>query len=311
MKLNFRKMGLVVALLFAAPMARAVDSGCIPSSVTSTKGIDGPSLLHVSDANVRAQITRDFPGLDTDQNLAPLRPLTYLLRNTTGHDIVAYSVSFHVQPLHGASETVYMIAERTPRIIDMINGDLPELPADSERIVTPWFRWSRSKWAEHPDTAKFGAFSRFRFAQQAMNAKNVDVKLDAVIHDNGTLEGPDTGNLGVQFACERWGGQQEALAIATMLAGTDSEDEIQRRLQADVSAGMAVNSSSDPADLLTAGRGNMASQVLEILFKRSRPSLYMTLKKVASAPRLELTKVSRPGQNSAEANSVSSPLLSR
>ena len=96
-----------------------------------------------------------------------------------------------------------------------------------------------------------------------------------------------------------------------MLAGTDSDDEIQRRLQADASAGMAATSSSDPADLVTAGRGDMASQVLEILFERSRPSLYVTLKKVSSAPRLELTKVIRAGQNSAEANSVSNRLLSR
>jgi hypothetical protein len=232
----------------------------------------------------------------------------YFLRNNTARDVIAYAISFHVQPLHGSSETLYLVAERTPRLLDAIDGDLSELPAGSERLVTPWFRWSKSKWAQHPDTAKYESFSRFRFVEELPNAKSVEVDLDAVIFDDGRLEGADTSGLGLRFACRRLGVKQGAVEFAALLASSASGEEVQQQLHQDAVTGQSVDGTSDPTSLQAEGRGILASEVLELLSKRPRRELSMSLRKVAFASRLKLTKVVRPDQNTGSGNAGSAAL---
>jgi hypothetical protein len=131
-----------------------------------------------------------------DGNASPLfelKPYLAIVRNQNPRTVVAYTVSWTVTQRNGMSE-VHGTQFKFPDAVAGTNNGLSllegrEIRTGEERLVGVGFEvWP----PEHVNTYRdFG----LEEARRLMNVTSVELTLDAVIFDDGTLLGPDRSRL--------------------------------------------------------------------------------------------------------------------
>ncbi len=259
----------------------------------SNGGLDSPSdrlrpdrhgliLAEVSDPDVAQALDSGYPGLRTDSHLDPFRPLMVYLRNESTQNILAYTVVFHVVPLHGQPEAIHVTIEHRADLPGRIGDLFPVLEPRESRVIGPWFNWGTLKWVDHHETDKFAGLANVRFVSSLSAAKSVDVSLDAVVFEDNSIVGPDVYDLRSRFESLRNGQRAEGVAVAQMFAENQALSSISGRLQADISLGRDALGKSDRESLEVVARAARASEFAHILQKRGPEALRVAACRLAS-----------------------------
>jgi len=242
----------------------------------------GMIVAKLSDTDLAQVLDASYPRLRNDPHLEPFVPLMVYVRNESQLNVLAYTIAFTVVPLHGQTEVMHVTLQHKADLPGRISDVTPVLERHESRVVGPWFNWGTVKWKDNPDTSTFAGLARFRFVSAVPNARNVEVSLDAVVFDDGSIVGPDVYDLRDQFESLRNGERAEGVHVAQMLAQGQTANGVADYLKAQISLGRDAIGKTDKESLERTARAARAGDFERILRERGPEALKLAANRLAS-----------------------------
>ena len=196
--------GKLRTLLLAATCASSLFLGCrgsrdpqkIPVGVDSSP-IAGVEIIAPGDPRFDPEV-RQIVGAKLDL-VKTLSPLLMLIKNNSRHTIVAFSPEWDLQ--RGREEIPLVAIRMFPMAISRLGCDFPHdrpIRPGEERLEGMDIDFGRRIDDAGGADVDFSETAKFQ-AEDLAGVTAVKARLDAVIFDDGTLEGPDRYDLAGRF----------------------------------------------------------------------------------------------------------------
>ena len=141
--------------LAAAHLRGAVSSNVLADSPASPSAVTASDLLAVTpEADSAVILNTLFPGLLSDADFQPLRPVAFLVSNVTGKDILAFTSNWTITTMCSKDKLTirhYFRPHAGRENKTFFTGAVPAVRAGTTVLVTPFFNWSSNSYQNNND----------------------------------------------------------------------------------------------------------------------------------------------------------------
>jgi hypothetical protein len=245
---RFKPDGISMRSRLHSPKSVLVIAWLLCSSAYGGQQIEVRSVPFEFDGvEIHAPNDQSFePGIrtllgDKAARVFPLKPYLALVSNRTKNTIVAYSVvwTLSVERKHDPSaadrKLNLVIKMKCPDAVaghSCVNGE--QIGPGESSVITP--RFDAGKWALEPGGEDFLEEQAKSLEATFPTVTEMEVSLDAVIFDDGTLIGRDEQNLAQDFASDFNAHQALYRKIVSDIRGGATADEVFAQLMVSVAA---------------------------------------------------------------------------
>lgn len=261
-----------------------------------------------ADAESLPAMNRLFSNLLDDPGFRQLSPVAFLVTNASNTSIRAFSThwtfstpnySHEVSLMHYFHPRAGFMGRKrmhwgTTGNRTRFTGRIPIIKSGSTRLVTPFFNWGSSYYADHgiPNWTKLlhrRARPEVSLADLSRPDASVSMRVVAAITHNYTVVGPENDALARVFATTRNAEHDEALSILERVRSGDSPEAIGKLLQSHAS-GLAFDIRPD-TDLYYRVRQRQAKVLLRRYSKARWDQFTRTLQSLRNRPKTILRLV--------------------
>jgi hypothetical protein len=202
-------------------IAAAVVLPTLADSLTSpwawAQSPPGLKIIPATDSQFPTLLDQNYTGLFGDPEANALQPLMLMIRNATDQNVSAFTMTWRFHSSSGNSEyhDYYVVSAAQNRLV---TGAVPVIAKGGLRLISPFFSWSPKGYASQPkplDWSKIlshNTLTGYR-SHEMINATVIGYRLDAVIYNNASIEGPDRGKLARLYTATRNGEHDEAVSV--------------------------------------------------------------------------------------------------
>ena len=251
-------------------------------------------LVHSSDPAAQPALTGKFQEVYArlDQNT---RAITFVMQNLAEQNIAGYVVRWDVTNPAGLVQSGYSVFG-DPYLFGKgavkVQG-LGLAPGDS-RIITPSLNLSERDvdgYANSRTVQGIGASNGHSLSAEMAGYKATPI-LDAVVYQDGSYEGADTGDLAHDFAINRVAEHDAGYSILLAIHDLhETAEQLTARLQNVVNQGNAAMSGRTTKDKYLQARGREADVMLKQMELGGIPMLERNSKLLTQYPQINIHRV--------------------